>query len=96
MRIERLLRASGFEPTADLRRLLKTHIGGQNRLYRWVLVGPSLFLRWSLDLVEPAFVLGVQHDSDSYDGLDVLISVRDPRTFDELETVGYDRSGDKF
>ncbi len=96
MRLERLLRSSGFEPTCQLRRLLKTTIGGSNRCYRWILVGPSMFLRWSRDLIEPAFVLGVQHDSDSYDGLDVLISVRDPRTFDELESVGYDGSGDKF
>jgi hypothetical protein len=96
MRIERLLRASGFEPTCELRRLLKKVVGGSNRCYRWVLVGPSMFLRWSRDLVEPAFVLGVAFDPESYDGLDVLLSVRDPRTFDEIQAIGYDGSGDKF
>ena len=96
MRLERLLSASGFHMTADLRRLLKQHVSGNNRLYRWVLVGPSMFMRWSLDLIEPAFLLNVAFDSDSYDGLDVLLSVRDPRTFEEVRFFGYDGSGDKF
>ena len=96
MRLERLLRSSGFEMTANLRRLLKTTVGGSNRQYRWVLVGPAMFLRWSLDLVESAFLLSVESDSDSYDGLDISLSVRDPRTFEETGFVGYDGSGDKF
>lgn len=96
MRLERLLRASGFVPTCQLQRLLKTTIGGSNRCYRWVLVGPSMFLRWSRDLIEPAFLLNVAFDPDSYDGLDVVLSVRDPRTFDEMGFFGYDGSGDKF
>ena len=82
--------------TADLRRLLKQHVSGNNRLYRWVLVGPSMFMRWSLDLIEPAFVLSVEHDAESFDGLDVSLSVRDPRTFQEVNLTGYDGSGDKF
>ena len=96
MRLERLLRASGFEPTARLRRLVKANITGNNRLYRWVLVGPSLFLRWSLDMNEPAFLMDVEHDQDSYDGLSVVMSVRDPRTFMETNMVGYNGSGDLF
>ena len=55
-----------------------------------------MFLRWSRDLIEPAFLLNVAFDSDSYDGLDVLLSVRDPRTFEETDFFGYDGSGDKF
>jgi len=55
-----------------------------------------MFLRWSRDLIEPAFLLNVAFDPDSYDGLDVVLSVRDPRTFDETGYFGYDGSGDKF
>jgi hypothetical protein len=96
VRIERLLRASGFEMTTDLRRLLKASVGGRNRNYRWILAGPALFLRWSLDLVEPSFLLGIESDGESYDGLDVTLSIRDPRTFEEVGFGGYDGSGDKF
>lgn len=96
MRLERLLSASGFNMTSSLRRLLKQHVNGNTRHYRWVVVGPALFLRWSFDLIEPAFLLNVAFDSDSYDGLDVSLSVRDPRTFDEMFFFGYDGSGDKF
>lgn len=96
MRLERLLRGSGFEPTPQLRRLIKDAIGGPNRLYRWVLIGPSEFLRWSMDLIEPAYMLTVRPDPESWDGLDVSLSVRDSRTFRETEFKGYDSSGDKF
>ncbi len=96
MRLERLLMASGFHMTVQLRRLLKQHVNGRNRLYRWVLVGPSMFMRWSLDLIEPAFVLSVEPDAESFDGLDVFLSVRDPRTFQEINLTGYNRSGDRF
>lgn len=96
MRLERLLSASGFNMTPSLRRLLKQHVNGNNRLYRWVVFGPALFLRWSFDLIEPAFMLYVQSDSDSWDGLDVSLSVRDSRTFEEIDFFGYNGSGDKF
>ena len=96
MRLERLLRASGFEPTHSLRKLIKETVGGPNRLYRWILVGPSEFLRWSVDLVEPAYLMTVRFDSDSFDGLDVSLSVRESRTFREVDFRGYDGSGDKF
>jgi len=96
MRLERLLRASGFEPTHDLRRLIKAAVGGPNRYYRWVLVGPSTFMRWSLDLIEPVFVLSVEPDAESFDGLDVFLSVWDPRTSQEINRTGYNRSGDRF
>lgn len=96
MKIDRLLRASGFEPTHCLRKLLRETVGGPNRLYRWVLIGPAEFLRWSLDLIEPAYMMTVNADPDSWDGLDVTISVRDSRTFREINYRGYDSSGDKF
>lgn len=96
MRLERLLSASGFNMTSSLRRLLKQTVGGRNRFYRWVLVGPSMFMRWSIDLIEPAFLLNVRSDSDSWDGLDVSLSVRDSRTFEETDFFGYNGSGDKF
>jgi len=96
VRLERLLMASGFHMTVQLRRLLKQHVNGRNRLYRWVLVGPSMFMRWSVDLIEPAFLLNVAFDSDSYDGLDTSLTVHDPRTFELKDFFGYNGSGDKF
>ncbi len=96
MRLERLLSASGFHMTVQLRRLLKQTVGGRTRLYRWVLVGPSMFMRWSVDLIEPAFLLNVRSDSDSWDGLDISLTAHDPRTFEETDFFGYNGSGDKF
>lgn len=95
MRLERLLSASGFNMTSSLRRLLKQHVNGNTRHYRWVVAGPALFLRWSFDLIEPAFLLNVRSDSDSWDGLDVSLSVHDPRTFEQTDFFGYNGSGDK-
>ena len=96
MRLERLMKASGFEMTTQLRRLLKQTVRGNNRFYRWVLAGPALFLRWSVDLTEPAFLLHVEFDHESFDGLDVALSVREPRTFEETDLLGYNSSGDRF